>query len=186
MITLKESILADNGIKESILSDMEDTLSVSDDKLYKKLYPVPKMRDFYKPLSYNKDLIYLNWECPFLIKDFAKVVEARMQKSYLSSGYKAEDIVGIEFTLHKAYDAPGYVVFNLYLCDTFADGKNEYHIYGVGSEEEKCTIPEAKKLIIEFIKRVCDNPKLLNKLALLHNTGDGFNNEHFKRFVNTL
>lgn len=162
MITLKESILADNEIKESILSDMEDTLSVSDNKVYKKLYPVPKMRDFYKENPYSRT--FLDWECPLLIKDFAKIIENVMQKYH--DGFKAENIVGIQFALRKPLTVSLGILFNMYLYDK--NNENRYHIDGLPKivfDKKANTIAEAKKMVIDFVKNIYANPDDLNRLG---------------------
>lgn len=143
---------------------MEDTLSVSDDKLYRKLYPMPKMRDFYKQNSYGRT--FLDWECPLLIRDFAKIVESEMQKQYPSSGYKAEDIVGMQFTFRKSLITSYEMMFNIYLYDK--NNENQYHINRLSDivfDKKANTPAEAKKMILNFIKGIYNDPGSLNKLG---------------------
>ena len=73
MRTLKESILADNAIKESILSDMEDTISMGDDRVenifrefeeLKQLVTKVKNFDGAKYAHHNK---ILTIRCPALL-----------------------------------------------------------------------------------------------------------------------
>lgn len=142
---------------------MEDTLSVSNDKLYKKLYPIPKMSDFYKN---HFGRIFLDWECPLLVKDFAKIVENVMQKTYPSSGYKAEDIIGIRFVFHKPLTVKMGILFNMYLYDK--NKENQYHINGLPKivfDKDTDKIAEAKKMILNFIKSIYNDPDSLNKLG---------------------
>ena len=182
MKTLYEGILAD--IEESVLADMDVTLSVSDNDAKKVLNGnVPTIKDFH----YISNIWYgVNWECPLLIKKFAKDVETVMQKYNDGRNcYKAENIIGMCCMYRKALST-GCMIFGLYLYD-----KNDvrYSIRGIGNTPEHIGARDAERLILNFITRVCDDNSILNKMANIHNTArKGWYEDapYFKEFVKNL
>ena len=65
-------------LKESILADMDVTLSVSDNDAKVVVNGnVPKAKDFHR---ISMMWTGVEWECPLLMKKFAKDVEKIMQK----------------------------------------------------------------------------------------------------------
>lgn len=168
-------------LKESILSDMDITLSATDDDAKKVLNGnVPTIKDFH----YISNIWYgVNWECPFLIKDFAKDVEKIMQK--YNDNYKAENIIGMRCMYRQALST-GHMIFGLYLYDK--NGRS-FNIRGIGSTTERIGARDAERLILKFIERVCNDHSILDKIADIHNTATGNwwqDAPYFKDFVKKL
>ena len=81
-------------LKESILSDVDKTLSV--DNAYTKIYPTPKVRDFVK---HPWGGVQVDWICPNLIQEYIDILDPRvMDFSYFSSSHK-ESIIGFIFVM---------------------------------------------------------------------------------------
>ena len=99
--------------------------------------------------------------------------------------YKAENIIGMSCMYRKALTA-GYMIFGLYLYD-----KNDvrYCIRGIGSTPECIGARDAERLILNFIKCVCNDNSILDKMAHIHNTARKCWHEDspcFKDFVKKL
>ena len=171
-------------LKESILQDADITLSMSDADAKEVVNGViPTIKDFH----YISNIWYgVDWKCPLLIKKFAKSVEKVMQKyndGY--SGYKAENIVGMSCMYRKALSM-GHMIFGLYLYDK---DDRRFSIRGIGGTPESIGARDAERLILKFIKHVCDDHSILDKLADTHNTakGDWWQDApYFKDFVKKL
>ena len=168
-------------LKESILSDMDIALSATDDDAKKVLNGnVPKLKDF-RRISMIWDGV--EWECPLLIKKFAKDVEKIMQKH--NDNYIAENIIGMRCMYRNALSV-GHHIFGLYLYDNNGRG---FNIRGIGSTTERINTMDAKKLILKFIEHVCNDHSILDKMANKHNTAKGNWIEdapYFKEFVKNL
>lgn len=168
-------------LKESILSDMETALSVTDNDAKNVINGnVPRLKDFH-----NIAIIWygVDWECPLLIKEFAKDVEAVMQK--YNDNYKAENIIGMRCMYRKSLSA-GHQIFGLCLYD-----KNDrnFSIRGIGGTSERINTRDAERLILKFINYVCNDHSILDKMADKHNTAKGNwiqDAPFFKEFVKKL
>ena len=144
MKTLKESILA--GIKESLLSDMEDTLSV--DNAYKKAYPVPKVRDFQKGYWGGTQV---DWICPGLIQEYINILDSTV------IGITAkEHAVGFRISIRGKYELIAYII------DNNGSYSSAIELTGIGGDG--ASIPNQKKEIIEFFNYIQNNPSELKKL----------------------
>ena len=160
---------------------MDATLSATDDDAKKVLNGiVPKAKDFH----YISIIWYgVEWECPLLMKKFAKVVEGIMQK--YNDNYKAENIIGMRCMYRQALST-GHKIFGLYLYDKNGRG---FNIRGIGGTPECIGARDAERLILNFIKCVCDDNSILNKMANIHNTArKGWYEDapYFKDFVKKL
>lgn len=168
-------------LKESILSDIETTLSVTDNDVKNIINgDVPTIKDFHR-ISMMWEGV--EWECPLLIKKFAKDVEKVMQKH--NDDYKAENIIGMRCMYREAL-SKGHLIFGLYLYDK--NGKS-FNIRGIGSTTERISPMDAKKLILKFIEHVCNDHSILDKLADMHNSAKRGWHEgapYFKDFVKNL
>lgn len=168
-------------LRESILSDIETTLSVTNDDVKNIINgDVPTINDFHmkKGTWYGVD-----WTCTLLIKNFAKDVEKVMQR--FDNKYKAENIIGMRCVYSKSL-ATGHKKFRLYLYDK-AD--RVFTIRGVGGATENISDSDAKTLILKFIEHVCDDHSILDKIADIHNNAkDDWHEDapHFKDFVKKL
>lgn len=149
---------------ESILTDIETTLSVADDDVKTVVNgTVPTFKDFHSISIWNG----VEWECPLLMKKFAKDVEKAMQK--YNSNYIAENIIGMR-CMYRESLGRGQLIFGLYLYDK--NGRS-FCIRGIGSTTERSSPGDAKKLILKFIKCVCNDHDILDTLAEIHNTSTG-------------
>lgn len=170
-------------LKESLLSDIDTTLSVTNDDVKTVVNgTVPTIKDFHQ-ISPTSPWEGVEWECPLLIKKFAKDVERVMQKH--NDGYNAENIIGMRCMYRKALSV-GHLIFGLYLYDK--DGR-AFNIRGIGSTTERISPMDAKKLILKFIKLVCNDHSILDKMSDIHNTATGNwyqDAPYFKDFVKNL
>lgn len=167
-------------LKESILSDIETTLSITDNDVKNVINgDVPTSNDFHRiaTIWYGVD-----WKCPLLIKNFAKDVEKVMQK--YNNDYKAENIIGIRCMYRKS--STGHLLFGLYLYDKNEQG---FTIRGIGNTPERIGENDAERLILKFIEHVCDDYGILDKIADIHNNAKRYWYEdapYFKDFVKKL
>jgi hypothetical protein len=167
------------NLYESILSDIETTLSVADNDVKAVVNgTVPTIKDFH----YISIWEGVEWECPLLMKKFAKDVEKVMQK--YNNNYIAENIIGMRCMYREALSR-GHLIFGLNLYD---NNGQRFNIRGIGGMPERISPTDAKKLILKFIKCVCNDHDILDTLAEIHNTATG-NWQYtvdFKNFVKRL
>lgn len=168
------------NLYESILSDIETTLSVTDNDVKTVINgTVPTIKDFHHISIWEG----VEWECPLLMKKFAKDVEKVMQK--YNDNYITENIIGMRCMYREALSR-GHLIFGLYLYDK--NGQN-FNIRGIGSTTERISPMDAKKLILKFIKYVCDDNDILDTIAEIHNNAKlGWQEDalYFKDFVKKL
>lgn len=168
-------------LKESILSDMDITLSVTDNDAKTVVNGnVPTIKDFHRISMIWEGV---EWECPLLMKKFAKDVEKIMQKH--NDNYIAENIIGMRCMYRKALST-GHHIFGLYLYDNNGRG---FNIRGIGSTTERIGARDAEKLILKFIKCVCNDHSILDKMTDIHNTATRNwyqDAPYFKEFVKNL
>ena len=168
------------NLYESILSDIETTLSIADNDVKTVINgTVPTIKDFH----YISIWEGVEWECPLLMKKFAKDVEKVMQK--YNNNYIAENIIGMRCMYRNALSR-GHLIFGLYLYDK--NGQS-FNIRAIGSTTERISPMDAKKLILKFIKCVCNDHSILDKMSDIHNaaTGHWYQDAiYFKDFVKKL
>ena len=174
-------------LKESILSDIDTTLSVTDNDVKNVINGnIPRIKDFHQ-MSPTSPWEGVEWECPLLIKKFAKDVERVMQIH--NDDYNAENIIGMRCMYRKALSR-GHLIFGLFLYDKNERSFNRsFNIRGIGSTTERISTMDAKKLILKFIKCVCNDHNILDKMADIHNNATGRWYEdapYFKNFVKNL
>lgn len=165
-------------LKESILSDMEDTLSIGNDDVKNIINgDVPTHKDFKVLYNVARGVM---WKCPILVKKLAKDVEKRMHD--FNHDYKAENIIGI-CCLYRDALAKGYRKISLYLYDK---KYQPYHIFGIGGTTEQINAKAAEYLIMKFIELVCNNHNILDYIAHIHNTAQISSEDYFVNFVKKL
>lgn len=135
-------------LKESILSDVDKTLSV--DNAYTEIYPTPKVRDF-KKCQWGGSQI--DWICPNLIQEYIDILDT----SVMSTGtpYK-ENIVGFRIVLRDKYELIAYLIDNNGSFGAAVD------LTGIGADG--ASIPTQKKETIEFFNYIQKNPSALKIL----------------------
>lgn len=135
-------------LKESILSDIDKTLSV--DNAYSKIYPTPKVRDFVKN---HWGGVMVDWVCPNLIQEYIDILSPRVMIS--GTGAK-HDIIGFRVTIRDKY------VLDAYIIDDVGTYSGAVDLPGVGSDGS--SIPTQKRETIEFFNYIQKNPSELKRL----------------------
>ena len=137
-------------LKESILSDVDKTLSV--DNAYTKIYPTPKVRDFVK---HQWGGVQVDWVCPNLIQEYINLLSSRVMASGVGIGRK-NDIVGFRIVLKDKYESIAYLIDNNGSFSAAVD------LTGIGADGS--SIPTQKRETIEFFNYIQKNPAELKRL----------------------
>lgn len=135
-------------LKESLLSDVDKTLSV--DNAYTKIYPTPKVRDF-KKAAFSGN--YIDWVCRSIIQNAIDTLDSKLFPLLANMNVKKEDLVGIRISVHNKYELNFYLIRE----DLTYSGAIELPGFGTGGS----SIPDIKKSIIEFFKYIQSNPEKL-------------------------
>jgi hypothetical protein len=128
-------------LKESILDDIDDALSIKNP--YKVLYPLPTVKDF-KKNGLNPKIQTISWQCPDLIKPYLNEIASITDCNYIS---KATGI-GCRIDMYKCVSA--------YLVDK--DGHHLTDLTCIGDWVSN-SLPTTKKECINFFKTILDNPE---------------------------
>lgn len=137
-------------LKESLLSDIDKTLSV--DNAYTKVYPTPKMRDFVKN---SRGDVMVDWVCPNLVQEYINILSSRVMASGVGIG-RRNVIVGFRIVLRDKY------VLDAYLIDNNGSFSAAVELTGIGADG--ASIPTQKKETIEFFNYIQKNPSELKRL----------------------
>lgn len=138
-------------IYEGLLDDVESTLSDMNKSAFAKLYPVPKPKEFKSLAGYQM----LYWECPKLLHQYIhELIHPHM--TFFNDG---KDLIGIIFRIEK----DKYI--STYLYDEAYDS---LELYGVGDWVSD-KMSDAKKEVLNCIKKILDNPDNLRKMIMLSN-----------------
>ena len=135
-------------LKESILSDIDKTLSV--DNAYTKIYPTPKVRDFVK---HQWGGVQVDWICPNLVQEYIDILDPGVMDA--GSSHK-ENIIGFRIALRDKYET------NAYLIDNNGSFAAAIELTGIGADG--ASIPTQKKEVIEFFNYIQNNPSELKRL----------------------
>ena len=138
-------------IYEGLLDDVESTLSDMDKGAFSKMYPVPKPKDFKSWAGYQT----LYWECPKLLQQYIHEL-IHPHVTFFNGG---KDLIGIQF--HIAKDK--YI--STYLYD---EAHDSLELYGVGDWVSD-KFSDARKEVLNCIKKILDNPDNLRKMIMLSN-----------------
>ena len=172
MITLKESILSDNGIKESILSDMDDTLQAGDnyakdiENKFKKFsnelvntknYDTRYMVSHSKGNKFGVDII--NYSLNFINTDYS-FFECREMLTQLGFGKEAGalfiDIAHPES--YNTFDHKDVWTENTWMMCigvlAYTDRGSEY-VYRYIISFENSSVKTLKKFLSKYIKPAC-------------------------------
>jgi hypothetical protein len=129
-------------LKESILDDIDDALSIKNP--YEVLYPLPTVKDF-KKNGFNPKLQTISWQCPGLIKPYLNEIASITDCNYIPS--KATGI-GCRIDMYKS--------ISTYLVDKY--GCHIHYLYYIGDwVSDNMTV--TKKECIKFFKTIVDNPE---------------------------
>lgn len=135
-------------LKESLLSDVDKTLSV--DNAYTKIYPTPKVRDFVKNPWGG---VMVDWVCPNLIQEYIDILDPAVMST--GTPHK-ENIVGFRIVIRDKYELIAYLLDN---NGSFAAAVD---LTGIGADG--ASIPTQKKEVIEFFNYIQKNPAELKRL----------------------
>lgn len=135
-------------LKESILSDVDKTLSV--DNAYTKIYPTPKVRDFVK---HPWGGVMVDWVCPNLIQEYIDILSTNVMDQGFSDKNK---IIGFRIVLRDKYESIAYLISN---TDSYSTA---VELTGIGADG--ASIPTQKKETIEFFNYIQKNPAELKRL----------------------
>ena len=135
-------------LKESILSDIDKTLSV--DNAYTKIYPTPKVRDFVKNPWGG---VMVDWVCPNLVQEYIDILSSKVMGSSFSN---KNDLVGFRIAIRDKYVLDAYLIDNTDSYSTAVD------LTGIGADGS--SIPTQKKEAIEFFNYIQKNPAELKRL----------------------
>ena len=151
MITLKESILSDNGIKESILSDMDDTLSMSNDAAEAALNGyVPTINDF-ESNPYNRRMYVISWYCPNLLNVY------RSKYSELLKDYTT-----IQLTIDATYART--VDCHMYFSEKPTPISKRKTVYGWEDGFVGSNLRTYKRMAVSIINKIANNHNKLEDL----------------------
>jgi hypothetical protein len=135
-------------LKESLLSDVDKTLSV--DNAYTKIYPTPKVRDFVK---HPWGGVQIDWICPNLIQEYIDILSSKVMSSSFSN---KNDLIGFRIAIRDKHVLDAYLIDNTDSYSTAVD------LTGIGSDG--ASIPTQKKEVIEFFNYIQKNPSALKQL----------------------
>lgn len=142
------------NIYEGLLDDIEKTLN---ENPVKKLYPIPSIKDFQKGSFKQTNLA---WPCKYIIQPYIdKFAHKDDIYKYLRP---SEEIIGLWFTIY--YDNI------IEVCLMTNDMLPHLKIPGIGDYCENK--PAAKREIIEFCKKLVNNPELMQKVVDFSNKFD--------------
>lgn len=137
-------------IYEGLLDDVEKTLSDMDSGAFAKLYPVPAIKDFKKGSFKQTNLA---WPCKLIIQPYIdKLPNSNDIYKYLGP---SKEIIGLWFTIY--YDNI------IEVCLMTNDMLPHLKIPGIGDYCENK--PAAKREVIEFCKKLVNNPELMQKVV---------------------
>ena len=138
------------NIYEGLLDDVEKTLSDMDSGAFAKIYPVPKVKDFKKSSFSHTNLA---WPCKHIIQPYIDKFSNKDDiYKYLGA---SEEIIGLWFTIY--YDNI------IEVCLMTNDMLPHLKIPGIGDYCENK--PAAKREVIEFCKKLVNNPELMQKVV---------------------
>lgn len=137
------------NIYEGLLDDVEKTLSDMDSSAFAKMYPVPTIKDFKKGSFSQTNLA---WPCKHIIQPYLdKFTHKDNIFKYLRP---SEEIIGLWFTI--SYDN------FIEVCLMTNNMLPHLKIPGIGDYCENK--PAAKREVIEFCKKLVNNPELMQKV----------------------
>lgn len=135
-------------LKESLLSDVDKTLSV--DNAYTKIYPTPKVRDF-KKAAFSGN--YVDWDCRAIIQNAIDTLDSNIFPLLAKMRVKKDDLAAIRISVPNKYELNFYLIGE----DHTYSGAIDLPGFGTGG----LSTPEIKKSIIEFFKYIQSNPEKL-------------------------
>ena len=140
-------------LKESILSDIEDTLST--DNAFSKMYPAPTINDFI-----GTTILCIDWYCKDLLH---KYMDAKFIKSL--SARRNTDYNTIRVTVYDTDDIRTYIAYKENPDDYAAPGLAE--LKGVGDEMSH-SMTTTKKKIVKFFEYLHKHPDEIKTILDYH------------------
>jgi hypothetical protein len=136
-------------LKESLLDNIDDIINRGEDDIKDSLN-IPKVRDFERNPHYNK-MLGVTWMCPDILKKYKQKYPDMVLPEYQ----------GIEFSLDTSYRV---VTLNLFFKTEKAFVSRKIYIPGIDGQLVGATLPTYKKMVINAITKLANNPKLMDKL----------------------
>lgn len=137
-------------LKESLLDNIDDIINRGEDDIKASLN-IPKVRDFERNPHYNK-MLGVTWMCPDILKKYKQKYPDMVLPEYK----------GIEFSLDTSYSR--VVSVYLYFKTEKAFVSSKKFITGWDGQLIGSTLPTYKKMIINVITKLANNPKLMDEL----------------------
>lgn len=164
-------------LKESILDDMESTLSITDDDVRQSLYPVPTVKDFD---NYYRGYTFVDWMCKPYIQEYANKLNLTLRPIHGNHTISNTDMLnGIRVCIYgSAKDAEIKTYFIGKVDKDSRAAATMFELYGVGDWISN-SMATTKKGIIEALQYLSKHPEDFKKLVDcnnrcahdLHNTG---------------
>lgn len=140
------------SLKESLLADIEDTLSISNPYILE--YPIPSIKDFYR-LSNGQ--YKLEWQCPKIINKYINILITYFQNkkefSWINSLFKTATGIRCIINRDKTIDTELIDANNSYV----------YLLFGVGDWVSN-SLSESKKECIKFLEYIINNPDCIKTI----------------------
>lgn len=143
-------------LKESILSDVDKTLS--DNDVYGKVYPIPKAKDFKRSVFGG---VYIEWYCKDLIQDYIGMLDipefGHTPKSAISGiriDINRDKSVYTSLISDKTHSSTGEPFYEY----------NKIDLSGVGDIVVANSMPKSKKAALEFFANILKQPDNLKKV----------------------
>lgn len=139
-------------LKESLLDNIDDIINRGEKDLKDNLN-IPKIKDFERNPHFNK-MVGVTWMCPDILRKYKQEYPDMVLPEYQ----------GIEFSLDTSFRSGRIVPMYLYfkIEKTFVSMKK--FISGWDGHLVGATLPTYKKMIINLITKLANNPKLMDEL----------------------
>lgn len=137
-------------LKESLLDNIDNIINRGEDDIKASLN-IPKVRDFERNPHYNK-MLGVTWMCPDILKKYKQKYPNMVLSEYQ----------GIEFSLDTSYSR--VVPVYLYFKTEKAFVSSKKFISGWDGQLVGSTLSTYKKMIINVITKLANNPKLMDEL----------------------
>lgn len=137
-------------LKESLLDNIDDIINRGEDDIKTSLN-IPKVRDFERNPHYNK-MLGVTWMCPDILKKYKQKYPDMVLPEYQ----------GIEFSLDTSFSRVVPMYFYFKTEKAFVSSKR--FIPGIDGQLVGAKLPTYKKMVINAITKLANNPKLMDKL----------------------
>lgn len=138
------------ALKESLLDNIDDIINRGEDDIKASLN-IPKVKDFERNPHFNK-MLGVTWMCPDILKKYKQKYPNMVLPEYQ----------GIEFSLDTSFSRVVPMYFYFKTEKAFVSRKK--FIPGIDGQLVGATLPTYKKMVINAITKLANNPKLMDEL----------------------